>query len=122
MFSKFKNEENNWENGVTLIPGAEEDPSPDNNVHIITNSSLSPETQITNTAHEAYGHAYFYELKRQGYGVNPFHKHISVPGEAFFDSESGLLLTPSIRVDANTQLDKQIRKVVEETLENIKLK
>jgi hypothetical protein len=44
--------------GVTLIPGAKSDPSPDNNVYIITSSNLSEKSQAENTAHEGYGHAY----------------------------------------------------------------
>lgn len=54
--------------------------SPDNDVYIIikpTTESGAPEV----LAHEAYGHAYLGELKRQGQSVNPYHD-FSGPGGA----------------------------------------
>lgn len=34
--------------------------------------------QVENTAHELYGHGYFYSLKMQGNNVNPSHDYQSV--------------------------------------------
>ncbi|MBO5193795.1 MAG: hypothetical protein J6B62_02750 [Bacteroidales bacterium] len=114
---EFKRGES-WENGITLIPGAESDPSPDDNVYIITNSFLSPEGQVTNTAHEAYGHAYFYELQQQGKDVNPFHKHKSANGEEVFDELTGFTVTVATRIDTNIQLYEQIKMVEEQARYN----
>ncbi len=114
---EFKRGES-WENGITLIPGAESDPSPDDNVYIITNSLLSPEGQVTNTAHEAYGHAYFYELQQQGKDVNPFHKYESANGEEVFDELTGFTVTVATRIDTNIQLYNQIKKVEEQARYN----
>ena len=117
---EFKNGKENWENGITLIPDAESDPSPDGNVYIITNSSLSAEDQASNAAHEAYGHAYFYELQQQGHDVNPFHKHKSVNGDEIYDEFTGLTVTASVRIDMNVQLDEQIKKVEKQARNNYK--
>ncbi|MCX4333594.1 MAG: hypothetical protein OSJ55_01815 [Bacteroidales bacterium] len=107
-----------WENGITLIPGAESDQSPDDNVYIITNSLLSPEGQATNTAYEAYGYAYFYELKQQGKDVNPFHKYKFVNGEEVWEPLTESLITVSSWVDTNIQLYDQIKKVEEQARYN----
>ena len=48
--------------GVTKIPGAKIDPSPDNNIYILVGACLSPEQQVMTTAHEAYGHGYLYDI------------------------------------------------------------
>ncbi len=106
------------EYGITLIPGAESNPSPDDNVYIITDLLLSPEKQAMNTAHEAYGHAYFYELRQQGNNVNPFHQHKSVNGKEVFDESVGFTVTVAERIDTNTRLHKQIEKVVNQAYNN----
>ena len=83
----MKNKSNRGTVGVTLMPGAIEEPSPDENVHISVSSFLSPIDQVHNTAHEAYGHAYFYELKKQGYVIDPFHRREGVGYYLEFDEE-----------------------------------
>lgn len=37
-------------------------PSPDDDVHILVGDVLSDEQQTLTTAHEAYGHAYVYDI------------------------------------------------------------
>ncbi len=106
--------------GITLIPNAVVDSSPDNNVYIITNSELSEQDQVLNVAHEAYGHAYFYELQQQGYDVNPFHDFKSVNGEEIWLPEFQFYITASARVDTNKQLVEQINNVTKQALENYK--
>ena len=103
---KEPDENGNYRYGVTLIPGATEDPSFDNDVHIYTASFLSREMQVSNTAHEGYGHAYFYELSNQGKGVVPFHTYDPVVymenGEIIIGKKpSNLLLEKQIKVVTN---------------------
>ena len=50
--------------GLTAIPNAEYKPSLDSDVLIQTSSFLDEKEQVKNVAHEAYGHAYFYELNK----------------------------------------------------------
>ena len=102
----FSNEGKTFK-GVTEIPGATEDPSPDNDVWILTSSLLDGESAAMNTAHEGYGHAYFYELKQQGQEVNPYHDYVSEP-DCTMD-EFGQLRINLSRYDANKLLDQQIR-------------
>ena len=45
---------NNYLYGITNLPNAENDPSPDENVYIFTASFLDERTQARNTAHEGY--------------------------------------------------------------------
>ncbi len=102
--------------GVTLMPEAQSDPSPDNNVYVYTSNKLSPSRQAENAAHELYGHAYFYELKQQGKDVNPFHlyqgtliKEVDKDGNAIYSIG---------REDANTELKTQIKEREEEARNN----
>ena len=112
--------------GVTLIPGASEDPSPDNNVHVITSSKLSKEKQASNTAHEGYGHAYFYELRKQGDGVspNPFHKYKYEfkygPEEWYEPARTFIPSLIAIRRETNTKLGKQIKIVEQQAINNFR--
>ncbi|MDE7345749.1 MAG: hypothetical protein K2N48_03295 [Muribaculaceae bacterium] len=96
--------------GVTLMPDAPEEPSPDENVYIYTSNRIPVVEQVENLAHELYAHGLFYELNSMGKSVNPFHefkwvdKVESIPGsleqEYYFE-----------KVDFNTELDSQIKKV-----------
>lgn len=79
---------------------------------------MSPEGQATNTAYEAYGYAYFYELKQQGKDVNPFHKYKFVNGEEVWEPLTESLITVSSWVDTNIQLYDQIKKVEEQARYN----
>ena len=110
----------NGTKGVTLIPGAKLDPSPDNNVHIYTSSSLSEKRQAENTAHEGYGHAYFYELKQQGKDIDPYHTLICDPNapKTEYDEFNKSYFEPCILIDANKELDKQIKAVVKQAGQN----
>ena len=82
--------------GITLIPNAENDLSPDNNVYILTHNGINAGHQVTNTAHEGYGHAYFYELKHQGFDVNPLHTRALIGFEMEFDTEFGIEIPVNI--------------------------
>ena len=50
--------------GITELPGALLNASPNQNVYVKTSLLLDDFQQVKNTAHELFGHAYFYELFR----------------------------------------------------------
>jgi RHS repeat-associated protein len=104
-----KGEGKNFYYGVTQMPNNEDKPSPDNDVYIITWNKLSEEKQVENTAHEAYGHAYFYELKQQGQNVNVNHTRTAELNE---NGEC------CIFVPSNHALENQIKKVTNQARTN----
>ena len=108
----FKSGNVNYYRGLTAIPGEPYKPSIDENVWIYT-SSLEPELKQTeNTAHEAYGHAYFYELKRSGKDdVDYHHRYINQLGTPQWDEDLKMMIPPLIRVDSNEKLRSQIKTV-----------
>ena len=97
--------------GVTLMPNAPDEPSPDNNVYIYTSSRLPIIQQVENLTHELYGHGYFYELNSKGFDVNPFHDYRSVMVEGDLIPGYDIPECVSTRVDFNTGLDNQINIV-----------
>ena len=103
-----------FDKGITLMPGSQNDASPDNDVHIITNSLLDEKDQAKNLAHEAYGHAFFYERLQKGDNVNPYHQYISTYLGSIWDDEAGFAVAIKGRIDTNTMLDEQINSVVQE--------
>ena len=107
----------NYYYGVTLMPNAKENPSPDNNVYIITSSLLSPQKAVMNFAHEALGHAYFYELQRNGKNVNPNHTRRVVEYKIIFDPEFGNITYP-IWDNSNIELENWIKSVEMMALDN----
>ncbi len=108
---------NNYRYGVTNMPGMEEDPSPDNNVYIYTASFLSPRIQARNTAHEAYGHAYFYELHKTDTSFNPNHTYGVIQYVKEMDPEWGPLVYPIFGKN-NYKLEEQIKIVEEQAIMN----
>ena len=54
----------NYYRGTTEMPNAESNPSPDDKVYILVGRVLNEKQQVKTTAHEAFGHAYFYEKTR----------------------------------------------------------
>ncbi len=109
---------NNYFYGVTNIPGAENNPSPDSNVYIFTASFLSDELQVRNTAHEGYGHAYFYELSKTDASINPFHTSENVKVEYEFDEATGMEIPTLYFRKDNEKLEQQINKVEYEAIKN----
>lgn len=112
---------NNYRYGVTNMPGMEEDPSPDNNVYIYTASFLSPKIQARNTAHEGYGHAYFYELHKTDSSLNPNHTFGVIEYFKEMDPEWGPLVYPIFGKN-NTKLEEQINIVEEQAIMNYERK
>lgn len=104
--------------GVTLMPGNLHDPSPDDNVYIITSSKLSEGSQVENLAHEGYGHAYFYELKQNGEDVNPNHEYSGAIIGSEWDPEVNRNCFNYGIVDKNVKLINQIETAVSEARQN----
>lgn len=118
----YDNGDGNFCYGVTMMPRAEIDPSPDDNVYVITADFLKGEKKASNAAHELFGHAYFYELKRLGKDVNPNHTFGNT-GETRVEYVEGLgNLDVAIFGRTNTLLENQIKKVENEAIINFKLK
>lgn len=92
--------------GVTLTPDNPDgtDLSPDVDVWVIINPTAPERDQVETMAHEAFGHAYFYELNKQGQNVNPYHTY-----EADIVDVNGTM--EITYKDSNTQLREQINKV-----------
>jgi hypothetical protein len=111
-------DDQNGTKGVTLFPGAENDRSPDNDVHVFTSDKLSPERQAENLSHEAYGHAYFYELKQQGQDVNPNHQYEATMIEVNPNADNVFDRYALGRKDVNTPLVNQIKAREKEAVQN----
>ncbi|MBP6977302.1 MAG: RHS repeat-associated core domain-containing protein [Lentimicrobiaceae bacterium] len=114
-------DDENGTKGVTMIPGAEDSPSPDDNVYIITSNELSEERQAQNLAEEAYGHAFFYDINQAGNkDFSPFHDYKTVFLGYEWDSEFEVMVPNFGREDQNIKLDKQIKTVRDETKINLR--
>ena len=103
--------------GVTNLPNAENDPSPDEHVYIFTASFLDKRTQARNTAHEGYGHAYFYELSKKDSSINPNHIFEKIDSQTVYDPEFNMVVIP-ILGKTNTKLEQQISTVEQQALKN----
>uniref|UniRef100_UPI0025B88BA8 RHS repeat domain-containing protein n=1 Tax=Bacteroides sp. UBA939 TaxID=1946092 RepID=UPI0025B88BA8 len=104
--------------GLTAIPGEENKSSPDGNVWIQTSSFLDEKGQAQNVAHEAYGHAYFYELKKTDKSYDYNHRYVNVAGEPEWDAEFNMYVVPNIRTETNLRLKKQIEIVTKQAGKN----
>lgn len=111
----FSEEQGKLYRGVTEMPGAKNNPSPDNDVWILTSSFASEKMQAKNTAHEANGHGFIYEQTRDV--LKASHTYSSAYSEEW-DSELKAVITVSTRVATNVPLEKQIKAVEKEALQN----
>ena len=109
---------NNYSYGVTNMPGAEYDPSPDNNVYVFTASFLDEKTQARNTAHEAYAHAYFFELSKSDPSINPNHTKGVVGTGYEYDPYLKRNEAYLIFGNTNTKLEDQIKNVEQQAIKN----
>ena len=108
----------NFSYGVTNMPGMENNPSPNNNVYIYTASFLDEKKQASNTAHEGYGHAYFYELSKSDPTLNPNHTKGVVGTGSEYDSELKMDVPYFIFGNTNTRLEEQINRVERQAIKN----
>ena len=120
FFEKGTNRDypNNYLYGITNLPNAENDPSPDENVYIFTASFLDERTQARNTAHEGYGHAYFYELSKKDPSINPNHTRGKIGIQKEYDSELKMEIEFPVFGKTNTRLERQISTVEQQALKN----
>ncbi len=108
----------NYHRGVTEMPGAECDPSPNHKVYILAGSCLSAEEQAMTTAHEAYGHGYLYDITRSVDAAS--HKHVSDESgmEWAWDVEFNRELPTIKLVDSNAKLANRINIVMNQAKNN----
>jgi len=120
FFEKGSNPKNpnNFSYGVTNMPGMEHDPSPNNNVYIFTASFLDEKTQTRNTAHEGYGHAYFFELSKNNPSINPNHTKGIVGTGVEYDPDLKKNVPYFIFGQTNTALENQIKMVEKQAIKN----
>ena len=101
--------------GVTEMPGAMKNPSPDKNVYILIGSCLSLEQQAMTTAHEAYGHGYLYDIT--GSVEIASHAYVS-KGRMEWDEEYKMDVPVLFREDTNITLANRINIVVNQAKNN----
>ncbi|MCL1867702.1 MAG: hypothetical protein FWF72_01970, partial [Paludibacter sp.] len=109
---------NNFYYGVTNMPNAEYDPSPNANVYIFTASFLNEKKQASNTAHEGYGHAYFFELSKSNPSINPNHTKGVVGTVLEYDLYVKMNVPSFIFGQTNTALENQIKTVEQQAIKN----
>lgn len=115
--SKSSNGGNDMETagGVTEMYGAQKDPSPDPSVvNIISGDHLTGEAAAVNMAHEAFGHAYMYELT--GGDTNNASHHYDVDVNNSYIGSDGTINFGFI--DTNADLQQHIQEAVKETKNN----
>ena len=119
FYEKGTNNDNpsNFRYGITHLPGAENSPSPNDNVYIYTASFLDEKTQARNTAHEAFGHALFYELSKEDSKYIPYHTYGVVDKAIEHDPVNGDY-EYSIFGKTNKLLEEQIKVVEQEAIDN----
>jgi RHS repeat-associated protein len=105
----------NFLRGVTEMPGAKNNPSPDKDVWVLTSAIASEELQARNTAHEGFGHAYFYELTRD---TQKSSHTYDLKGILEWDSElkmNGIIFK---KFPSNLPLEQRIKTVENEAIQN----
>jgi hypothetical protein len=103
--------------GVTEMYGAENNPSLNPMVvTIISGDHLEGEAAVQNLAHEAYGHAYMYELKDKNAHDASHHYEVD-SNQSYTDENGGCVL---IFIDTNTELQKHINEAITEASKNYK--
>jgi RHS repeat-associated protein len=105
----------NFFRGVTEMPGAKSDASPDNKVYILVGDCLSESQQATTTAHEAYAHGYLFDLT--GDYIKASHTYDS-KGRVVWDEELKQHVFESTRVPTNKRLESRIKRVEKQAKKN----
>ncbi len=101
--------------GVTEMYGAQRDPSPTPSVvNIISGDHLTGEAAATNMAHEAFGHAYMYELTGGDTNNASHHYEVDV-NNSYVGADGSWNLVP---IDTNTDLQQHINEAVNEAKNN----
>jgi hypothetical protein len=111
----YETSEKNFYRGVTEMPGAKNNPSPDKDVWVLTSSVASEKLQVKNTAHEGYAHAYIYEQTRD---ILKSSHTAESRGSIGWDNELKMNTVVSTKVQTNLPLEQRIKIVENETLKN----
>ena len=98
----------NFYRGTTEMPNAERNSSPDDKVFIIVGKILNEKQQAVTTAHEAFGHAYFYEIFRD---TEQSSHTYTKDGKIVWDEELKVYGVETIRIPANPVLENRIKIV-----------
>ena len=115
----FSEKEGDVYRGVTEMPGAEKNPSPDGDIWVLTSSVASEKMQARNTAHEGYSHAFFYENTRNYFDASHHYEWEPSPTKSWFIFNGQKIEDNSlIRVDKNIKLDNRIKVVEQEAIDN----
>ena len=102
--------------GVTEMPKDNMHPSPDKNVWVLTSILSFIGNQVKNTAHEGYGHAYFYELTKSP----QLSSHTYDLKSRQTDPSLGLEGYEIYRIPTNVRLEEQIQDVENEATNNFR--
>ena len=105
----------NYNRGTTEMPKAESNPSPDDKVYVLVGSVLNEKQQVMTTAHEAFGHPYFYENSRNVEKASHTYKS---EGRMIWDEEFQMNVFESTKVPTNLTLENQIKTVVKQAKNN----
>ena len=97
------------------MPNAESNPSPDNKVYVLVGKNLNEKQQVMTTAHEAFGHAYFYEVYRNVVKASHTYKP---EVRVIWDEELHMNIFEITKVPTNLILENQIKTVVKQAENN----
>lgn len=111
----FSEEKGKMYRGVTEFPDAQENPSPNNDVWILTSKFASNKLQARNTAHEGYGHAHMYEITRDVIKSSHTYKN---EGSSEWDDELKMRIPVTMKVPTNQPLENLIKNVEKEAIDN----
>ena len=107
--SFYESDNTGFYRGLTEMPNATCNPSPDKNVYILVGSCLGQAQQVKTTAHEAYGHGYMYELTNDTNASSHTYNNALV----YNGSNYEIIFTPS-----NKPLENLINQVVNQATFN----
>jgi len=126
----FSEESGKMYRGVTEMPDAKNNASPDKDVWILTSSFASEKLQARNTAHEGFGHALIYEITKDTNKASHHYQSASniytptlnfgtkMQGDYIQSYSFKMFDYTTITVDANILLNIQINNVQNETINN----
>jgi hypothetical protein len=105
----------NYYRGVTELPNAINKPSPDADVYILVGNCLDDAQQTLTTAHEAYGHAYTYEMSHNT--IKASHTYFTI-GFLKFNVESNTQEPVLMGAPNNIGLELRIKNIINLTKKN----
>lgn len=104
--------------GVTEMPGASQNASDDNNVHITICENMDKRHQVATIAHEGYGHAYvLYDQTRDYFTASHWNRYTTYTRTNYEGVKvfNDIILTP---IDLNIALRRRIDIVTKQAQNN----